>query len=112
MFGGHQGIYLLYLPIEYIVFFLQIKDLHNMGYIHRDIKPANFVLGQPGTPHQNIVYMVDFGIARKIVDESGSIHTPRPHVRFIHFIKQVYFHLFLAEISWHRSVCAIGKPSA
>jgi len=48
--------------------------------LHRDIKPANFVLGRARTNDWNTVYMVDFGIARKCVDEHGHMLTPRGKV--------------------------------
>lgn len=67
-----------------------------MGFIHRDIKPGNFVLGLPNTRYENRVYMVDFGIARKIVGSGGSIHTPRKRVCdllfFVAFLKNEDFH--------------------
>ncbi|KAF7635898.1 Protein kinase domain-containing protein [Meloidogyne graminicola] len=59
-----------------------IKDLHAIGFVHRDIKPANFVLGLPKSSSQNLIYMVDFGIARKIVGTDGCVIVPRSKVRF------------------------------
>jgi len=54
-----------------------IKDMHALGFVHRDIKPANFVLGLARTGSQNVVYVVDFGIARKIVGADGTVAIPR-----------------------------------
>ena len=34
-------------------------------YVHGDVKPENFLLGQPGTPRSNKLYLVDFGLAQK-----------------------------------------------
>jgi serine/threonine protein kinase len=33
--------------------------------VHGDVKPENFLLGQPGTPRANKLYLVDFGLAQK-----------------------------------------------
>ncbi|KAF7638297.1 Protein kinase domain-containing protein [Meloidogyne graminicola] len=59
-----------------------IRDLHDLGYVHRDIKPGNFVIGLPRTQFQNIVYMVDFGIARKFIGADGRIRNPRDRTKF------------------------------
>lgn len=34
------------------------------SYVHGDVKPENFLLGQPGTPRSNKLYLVDFGLAQ------------------------------------------------
>ena len=34
------------------------------SYVHGDVKPENFLLGQPGTPRANKLYLVDFGLAQ------------------------------------------------
>lgn len=60
-----------------------ISELHKLGYIHRDIKPGNFVLGPKGSDRSNRVYMVDFGIARYILDEAGKMKTPRETVGYL-----------------------------
>lgn len=36
-----------------------------LRYVHGDVKPENFLLGQPGTPRSNKLYLVDFGLAQK-----------------------------------------------
>jgi serine/threonine protein kinase len=40
--------------------------MHELGYIHRDLKPANLMLGHG--KRENIVYLIDFGLAKKIVE--------------------------------------------
>lgn len=59
-----------------------IRDLHNLGFVHRDIKPANFVIGQRRKQNFNMVFMVDFGIAREFKDKQGSMKTPREKTKF------------------------------
>ncbi|KAI6182683.1 Serine threonine protein kinase-related domain containing protein, protein [Aphelenchoides bicaudatus] len=56
------------------------EDLHEQGCIHRDIKPENFAIGLGASKH--IVYMLDFGIARKITKEDKELKTPRSAVGF------------------------------
>lgn len=49
-----------------------IRDVHDVGFVHRDIKPANFALGLNDV---NLVYIIDFGLARmmRIPDSSGML---------------------------------------
>ncbi|CAK5097561.1 unnamed protein product [Meloidogyne enterolobii] len=59
-----------------------IKEMHDLGFLHRDIKPANFVIGMQGSKYCNTVFVVDYGIARKILDAKGSMLTPRRKIKF------------------------------
>lgn len=34
-------------------------------YVHGDVKPENFLLGQPGTPNEKKLYLVDLGLGKK-----------------------------------------------
>ncbi|CAB3404345.1 unnamed protein product [Caenorhabditis bovis] len=56
-----------------------IKLLHDCGFVHRDIKPSNFAmgLGNDDVLKGRIVYLFDFGLARRFVlkykpQENGS----------------------------------------
>uniref|UniRef100_A0A0N5CD19 Protein kinase domain-containing protein n=1 Tax=Strongyloides papillosus TaxID=174720 RepID=A0A0N5CD19_STREA len=57
-----------------------IEDLHKQGYLHRDIKPANYAIGLGDK--KRVVYILDFGIARKFLNESNELKTPRVTVGF------------------------------
>ncbi|VDL70345.1 unnamed protein product [Nippostrongylus brasiliensis] len=56
------------------------QDLHKFGFIHRDIKPANYACGLG--EKRRVIYILDFGIARKILNSKGEIKAPRQTVRF------------------------------
>lgn len=34
-------------------------------YVHGDVKPENFLLGQPNTPNEKRLYLVDLGLATR-----------------------------------------------
>ncbi|ETN76187.1 hypothetical protein NECAME_11874 [Necator americanus] len=56
------------------------EDLHKYGFIHRDLKPANYACGLG--EKRRIVYILDFGISRKILNSKGELKAPRQSVRF------------------------------
>uniref|UniRef100_A0A915C3A5 Protein kinase domain-containing protein n=1 Tax=Parascaris univalens TaxID=6257 RepID=A0A915C3A5_PARUN len=57
-----------------------VEDLHKHGFIHRDLKPANYAIGLG--EQIRVVYILDFGIARRILNDKGEIKTPRISVAF------------------------------
>ncbi|KAK6039649.1 hypothetical protein COOONC_22846 [Cooperia oncophora] len=64
---------------------IAVRDLHGIGYLHRevkDIKPQNYAVGL--AEQQNMVYMLDFGIARKYtVGDTKEVKLPRAKVSFL-----------------------------
>ncbi|KAJ6249103.1 tau-tubulin kinase 2 [Anaeramoeba flamelloides] len=71
-----------------------IKEIHKIGYIHRDIKPSNFVLHHDTTIKKLIskkkkkndksptICLLDFGLARKYLDNEGNLLQSRGNVGF------------------------------
>ena len=67
-----------------------IEHIHSKGYIHRDIKPDNFMIK---TNNKREICIIDFGLARKYVDENGK------HVSFENNVELAknWFTTFTAE---------------
>lgn len=39
----------------------------DVSFVHGDVKPENFLLGQPGTPNEKKLYLVDLGLGMLIL---------------------------------------------
>ncbi|KAI6238008.1 Tau-tubulin kinase 2 [Aphelenchoides fujianensis] len=72
-----------------------IQDLHKHGFIHRDVKPANYAVGLGN--RKRIVYLLDFGIARRINNDENMLKAPRVQVAFKGTVR-------FASLNCHRSV--------
>jgi casein kinase 1 len=57
----------------------RIGYVHSRNFIHRDIKPDNFVIGR--NKFQNLVYVIDFGLAKKFRDPKTHQHIPYNELR-------------------------------
>ncbi|KAG5555456.1 hypothetical protein RHGRI_006192 [Rhododendron griersonianum] len=51
-----------------------LEKLHLKGFVHGDVKPENFLLGQPSTPDEKKLYLIDLGLASRWKDASSSQH--------------------------------------
>ncbi|KAF7062882.1 hypothetical protein CFC21_069436 [Triticum aestivum] len=51
-----------------------LESMHSKGYVHGDVKPENFLLGQPGTPQEKKLFLVDLGLATKWKDPATQQH--------------------------------------
>lgn len=58
----------------YLLQISRIEYIHSKNFIHRDVKPDNFLmgLGKKG----NLVYIIDFGLAKKYRDARTHQHIP------------------------------------
>ncbi|KAK8288628.1 hypothetical protein V6Z12_D07G137600 [Gossypium hirsutum] len=51
-----------------------LEKMHSKGHVHGDVKPENFLLGQPSTPQEKKLFLVDLGLATKWKDSSSGLH--------------------------------------
>lgn len=53
-----------------------MESVHERNLIYRDIKPDNFLIGRPGTKYANMVFMIDYGMAKLYRDPKTKQHIP------------------------------------
>jgi len=58
-----------------------LESMHELGYVHRDIKPGNVCIGN-GREGIREFYLIDFGLARKYVDDDGKVIPERKDTTF------------------------------
>jgi serine/threonine protein kinase len=52
----------------------RLEFFHKMHVLHRDVKPDNFMMGR--TRNQHLVYVIDYGLAKKYRDSKTLQHIP------------------------------------
>ncbi|CAI2336633.1 unnamed protein product [Caenorhabditis sp. 36 PRJEB53466] len=72
-----------------------VEDLHKHGFIHRDLKPQNYACGLDTQRH--LIYILDFGIARKYLNTKNELKTPRETVGFKGTVR-------FAPLACHRNI--------
>lgn len=61
----------LYLALQLLSRF---QTLHSKNIIYRDVKPENFLLGRPGTDKENVVHIIDYGLAKEYINPDSGTH--------------------------------------
>lgn len=54
----------------------RVQTIHEKSLIYRDIKPDNFLIGKPNTRTANLIYVIDFGMAKQYRDPTTKQHIP------------------------------------
>ena len=54
----------------------RVQTIHEKNLIYRDIKPDNFIIGRPNTKAQNVIHVIDFGMAKQYRDPKTKQHIP------------------------------------
>ncbi|KAJ3698816.1 hypothetical protein LUZ61_002521 [Rhynchospora tenuis] len=51
-----------------------LEKLHSKGFVHGDVKPENFLLGQPGSPDEKKLFLIDLGLASRWKEATSGQH--------------------------------------
>lgn len=63
----------LYLSLQLLARF---QTLHSKNIIYRDVKPENFLLGRQGMDNENVVHIIDYGLAKEYINPETGMHIP------------------------------------
>lgn len=59
-----------------------LEEMHWTGFLHRDVKPGNFAIGRAEFNELRLIYVLDFGMARRYVDSNNVMLQPRKKAPF------------------------------
>lgn len=51
-----------------------MEYVHSKHLIFRDVKPENFLIGRHSNKKQNVIHIIDFGLAKEYIDPSTDRH--------------------------------------